>query len=391
MDITDVRTENVKSILNVLRFSEGLTKKEIAEKSNLSFSTVSSTCNTLKEQNILLEKKVSGNGIGRLPNKLFFRGESFCVLCLNLKIRDFFELAVLDLKNNIRYKQIYNIQHCKNVSQIIDYAYNSWIKISQMPHMQSVQCLAIGIAVPGIYDCQNGILRHCSISFYNNAPIYQLTTDRFRIPCYLDTKSNFCAISMRQNFPNAENFIYLHMSEEISAGIICQGHLLKGQNNHAARISHLPLGNPSRKCLTPGCQNFGCIENEISLYGLLEDYERKTASQHLREKWQQTVMTIQRNPETAQKYLEEKGTYIGKLLRVLITLFDPATVFLGGRGTALFKLMEPYMLTLLSQTVPLSYQQGLQITWDPQSTDTLFLGITQVAYDHWTPLNSENR
>ena len=57
MDISTIKLGNVKEILSCIRNQDGLTKKEIANLTGLSFSTVSTVCTTLRERDILYEKK----------------------------------------------------------------------------------------------------------------------------------------------------------------------------------------------------------------------------------------------------------------------------------------------------------------------------------------------
>ena len=59
VDITDIKAENIKKILTVLRFSSGLTKRDLASIVGLSFSTVSNLCNELKDCQVLYEEKSS--------------------------------------------------------------------------------------------------------------------------------------------------------------------------------------------------------------------------------------------------------------------------------------------------------------------------------------------
>lgn len=53
LDIMDIKQNNIKSIMKVLRESDaqsGMTKKEIADRTGLSFATVSNLCNELLER-----------------------------------------------------------------------------------------------------------------------------------------------------------------------------------------------------------------------------------------------------------------------------------------------------------------------------------------------------
>lgn len=57
LDVMDIKQNNIKCVMNVLRESDGqsgLTKRDIAAKTGLSFATVSNLCNELMEQKIRL-------------------------------------------------------------------------------------------------------------------------------------------------------------------------------------------------------------------------------------------------------------------------------------------------------------------------------------------------
>ena len=97
MDITDVRAQNVKKILDALRFQDGLTKREIAAQTGLSFSTVSPTCNELRAKGILRESKLSGVSVGRLPGSFSFQRDRFAVCCVDLQNVKRITIAVMDL------------------------------------------------------------------------------------------------------------------------------------------------------------------------------------------------------------------------------------------------------------------------------------------------------
>lgn len=388
MDITDVRANNIKSILNVLRFKEGLTKKEIVSETGLSFSTVSSTCNELKALNIVSEQKAAGSGVGRLPNRISFNGESFCALCLDLQSQYRMGVSVLDFKNQILHQRFYDISECQNAEEIICYAHTLWKELSYYPQLQNLTCVGIGIAIHGVFDKKSGTLIACPFPFFKDIPILQLITEHFHLPCYIYSKADFCAISMQHRIPDADNFIYLHLAEELSAGIICHGNLLIGQSGHGVRIGHLPLGNPERKCPVQGCHGYGCIETELSLHGMICDYKNEVTGITLRERWQHRLEQLLAAPETEKEFLEEKSLYLGRLLSVMISIFDPAMVFLGGKGAGLFNIIEPSLIEIVKQRNPFAFNEGIQVRWDQDSTQTLYEGIAQVVYEHWMPLSS---
>ena len=119
MDITDIKAENVKQILNHLRFSSGLTKRELADMTGLSFSTVSNLCNELKDSQVLNEEKSSGYAVGRTPNRLMFRREQYGSLCVDLHQEHILNFTVLDFSNRRLYQDCQNISSLTRVEQVV--------------------------------------------------------------------------------------------------------------------------------------------------------------------------------------------------------------------------------------------------------------------------------
>ncbi|MEL7650168.1 MAG: ROK family transcriptional regulator [Sedimentibacter sp.] len=386
MDITNIRDNNIKDILNSLRFNMGLTKKDIADKTGLSFSTVSSACNVLIEKGIMQEKKVQSTNVGRLPRNITFNYKQFCSVALDLQNRNLMDFTVIDFNNDVLYHSLYNVAHCFSAKDVINYAFTIFKDISKYPTFDNVQCVGLGIAVPGIFDQKAGKLINSSISYYEGASFVEIAEDVFGVPCYVDTGSNFCALSVQQKEPNANNFVYINISSEISAGVICQDKLVTGQSGHALRVAHLPLGNESEKCSISGCQNYGCIYNEISLKGMVGEYLSENTDLSLLDRWLEMIRDMRSYPQKYNDYFKEKGKYIGNLIATLVCIFDPATVYLGGHCLVIYDLLEPAIWEVVKKRCPLACQFGLQLLWDVDSNETLYKGINQSVYNGWNPL-----
>ena len=79
------------------------------------------------------------------------------------------------------------------------------------------------------------------------------------------------ALSLKHTIAeSAENLVYLHISEGVGVGIICEGSLLRGITGMEVGWP-LPLGNP-RKYLRSECGAYGCIENELAIPDIVAEY-----------------------------------------------------------------------------------------------------------------------
>lgn len=366
MDITDIKAENIKRILNTLRFSSGMTKRDIALTTGLSFSTVSNLCNELKENQVLYEEKLNDYSVGRTPSQLIFSGERYCSICVDLQQEDVLNFAVLDFSNNQLYEAHLNTSSFHDISQWISFINDTYQSLLQSSDFSGVQFVGIGVSVPGIYDRTTGHVVNCTSPALNHIPLRSLLSERLGLPCFVDNESNLCALSVRLSHADNANIVYLHSSSGLGVGIICDGKLLRGSNGYAAEVSHIPLGDP--KVICPFCESRGCVENDLAQCGMdVLQFPALTAGER-------------------HRLIQDRGQKLGELLSILINLFDPTAVYIGGNAMAEYEAMSPYVIPILSQRSHLIMGRGLQIFHDTNSVQTIERGINQIIYENWNPL-----
>jgi len=299
-------------------------------------------------------------------------------------------LSLLDFGNHVLYSKRFDISQYKTMAEVLAFAHDTYVEIAKLESIKDRCCTGVGVAISGVFDKSKGILIYTTNSNWESAPIRNLVEELFGLPCHVDTRANYCALAMRRMRPEAENLVYLYLDTEVNSGVICDGHLLRGENGHSMRIAHLPLGNPAHRCTLQACGCYGCINTEISVTGMVGDYHDYDASTPMLNRWCQLTQEIQVDPAAFAPYLKEKGTYIGTLVATLVSTFDPEILYLGGRCTEIFPYLEPNITAEVTRRCKLATQFGVQIAWDPNFNATLNEGIIQMIYDRWTPLSPVN-
>lgn len=386
MDITDVRAQNVKLILNTLRFSKGNTKKEIARQTGLSFSTVSIICNSLTEKGILEDVRSRAISVGRTPNQLSIAHQNFYVICLDLVSKNLLRICAINFLNQVLFRSCHSISGCETIADVVQSSYDISLKLCQEKHLSEVGCVSVGVAVDGVFDNKSGVLIYSTVPEWELAPLQELIETTFHRPCCINSKSNYCTLAIQQKNPGSSNFMYLNLDQELTAGIMSNNQLVQGQNNHAPRIGHLPIGNPNKLCRNPACRNHGCISTEIALAGMVDGYG-ESLSLTLQERWRMLVEKIRSKPERFSDYLAEKGQYMGRLISALVCTLDPAIVYLGGDCVEIFDLLRPAIMDEVEKHCPLACSFGLEVIWDNDNSSTLNIGIAQMIYSNWNPLD----
>ena len=385
MDISDIKLGNIKEILNCIRNENGLTKKEISYRTGLSFSTVSTVCNALCSEGIFYEKKSGTGSVGRRPSQILMQYDRFLTLCLNIQRRNVMGVAILNYRNELLLHEQYDISHVNGIREIANYAKEIFMQKRNLPQLKDAKFFGIGVIVSGIFDKHTQIILNSAILSMEGAPVKAVVEEVFEMPCYVDNESNLCAISVQQRAPDMRDFLYMHISQGVGIGIVANGALLSGYDGYAAEIAHLPFGSPQRRC--PVCKNYGCIEPELSISGLLHNGVWPESSANDEEQWARMAAVIQGGDPAYAEFLREKGELIGKVLFILIDLLNPQQVFIGGEISDIFEQIRPYAEAVIKKHCFMVRDRILPLQCDHNSATNMILGLNHVMCERWEPLN----
>lgn len=385
MDITDIRATNVKDILSVLRFQEGLTKKEIASCTQLSFSTVSNLCNALKEKGILTEEKLECATVGRNPNRFRLQFQRFCTLCLDLQMQGVMRSAVLDLRNTVLYCTTSDISDCTTADEIVARAVEQFQQVRAWPWLQQSLFVGVGVAVSGVFDRATRCIVNSSLPIFEGVPLTDRMEEGFQLPCYVDNEANLCALSMGLRGAGVGDLIYLHISEGTGLGVRSHGVLLRGRYGYGAEISHAPFGDPGLRCAS--CGAYGCLEADLGMGNLVRELGGAAPGESLGTAWKRLTRQVVDDPAAFSPFLKDKGEKLGAVMRLLVGLFDPEEIHLGGSIVRIAPLLLPYIQARLDREGRLAPGREMTVRVDPDSDLSILLGINEIIYEKWRPLD----
>lgn len=382
-DIVGIKNQNIRVIVDAVRFEEGLTKRDIAAKTNLSFATVSNICNELIEHNVFCIAKQNILAAGRTPNCISLQYPRYNTICLNLQMKDVMGLAILNIRNETIFMKQYDISALKSPKEVICYA-KKMFEEEYLPIADPLtNYIGIGVAVSAIYDIEDRCLVNCSIDMYTNVPLKDIVEECFHLPAYIDNEANLCAISVMSNKNNNKNIVYLHISEGVGVGIICQGNLVVGHHGYGGEVAHVPVGDSEKKCSV--CDNYGCIENDLCIPAIVRTYF-DGQSEAILDQWMQYIDDVKNGSKKAIKLAEKNAVYLGNLASVLINIFDPETLYIGGDISAIYDVMEKNFMDTIHKRCLLRPKAERRIICDNTSENTINVGISESIYSKWSIL-----
>ena len=129
-------------------------------------------------------------------------------------------------------------------------------------NLQKSDLDAIGLGAPGPMDIQAGTISPANMKNWKNIPIKSFLENYYQIDTYFDNDANAAALAewLFGAGSGVDNMIYLTMSTGIGAGIIAEGHLLRGASGIAGECGHviIELNGPKCNCGQNGCYEAFC-------------------------------------------------------------------------------------------------------------------------------------
>lgn len=383
LDIMDIKQNNIKIVMNVLREhnqKSGLTKRDIAGRTGLSFATVCNLCNELLERGIVEAVKRDATSVGRTPFSVSLAYNRFRTICLNLQMQGVLRLAVLNIRNEVLYHQLYNISELKTPEEVIRYAKARFDEYAAKEENSESVYIGVGAAVSGIFDLATQTLVNCAVKMYDGVRLKEMAEETFRLPGYVDNESNLCALSLKNTIKDCKDLVYLHFSEGVGVGLICNGSLLRGRHGYGGEVSYIPIGSKEKYC--PECDTYGCIENDLSIPSIVKSYFGCEKTNTL-EAWAQFREDIAEQKEKALQLADTIADHLGELTALLIFIMDPEYLYIGGELAQIYNVLYPRMYEIINKRCFNYGNRQVKIVNDLQSDETINSGINESIYSHW--------
>jgi predicted NBD/HSP70 family sugar kinase len=198
--------------------------------------------------------------------------------------------------------------------------------------------LGMGINLKGRINLKAG--HNFNYFHFHDEPLTDTIQKKIGIPAFLENDSRAMALGEYYNGvdANEKHIVFINLDYGIGTGIIIDGNLYIGKSGFSGEIGHIPLYDNELLC---HCGKKGCLETEASGYALLRKFKERIkkgeSSSVLRDKKSPEDVTLADIVSGAQaedtlciELLAEAGEKLGKGLAVLINIFNPELMIIGG-------------------------------------------------------------
>jgi predicted NBD/HSP70 family sugar kinase len=353
-DQAAVRRSNLGLVLRHLRDSGSRSRARIAEETGLNKATVSSLVAELTDRGLVSAGDVDRAGsVGRPGLIVHLDGGTVCGIGVELNV-DYAAALVLDLRGDVLFEQRVALDvPALGADATLDAVARLVREAAAAAADRGADPVGVTVAVPGLVRSLDGVVGYAPNVGWHDVPVLEALRARIDLGCpvRVENDANLSAIAewVMGSEARTPDLVYLTGEVGVGGGVMVDGHLLRGAGGLSGEVGHTALGDADAVC---GCGRRGCWETVVGLSALLRDAADpgdpvRDPARDLEARLAEIARRADDGDERTLAALHRVGTGLGTGAAVLINLFNPQVVILGGYFAVLGRFLTEPMTTEL--------------------------------------------
>lgn len=236
----------------------------------------------------------------------------------------------------------------------------------------------IGICVPGI-AYPDGSVWAPNVPGWERVPLARILAKEFHPP--ITVESDRSAFVVGEAWCGAacghRDVVFLVIGTGVGAGIISDGHLLRGASGSAGALGWMAVERSVPPGFEDAYQHGGCVEAHLAGPSIARAaslaFGRDVGTREL-------VTLARRYDDTARKVLADAGRYLGLLLANLVSTLNPTHIIIGGGMAAAGSLLlDPARQAMKQWAQPIAVRH-VKVLLSRLGHDASLLGMAKLAF-----------
>jgi glucokinase-like ROK family protein len=395
-----VRKVNMVTVLETLRQLAPISRAELAGRTGLNRSTVSSIIQELLELGFVRETPLKKEPIGRPSRPLALNPAGGLAIGVELNV-DYVTSILVDFDGGTRRKIREETSAEMSQPEILAAAIRQVTELVEFGRELGFPLLGIGIGLPGVVDLDQGRLVFAPNLGWRDLEIGKLFFDEFHVPISVENDAN-CGAMGEYRFGNARdisNFIFLSSGVGLGGGIMVNGELLHGSDGFAGEVGHTVIYADGNPC---SCGRRGCWETYVGPRAVLKEV-RSILSRNKESRlhkmlngnpqaltFQQVVQAAEAGDKIALDAIQDVGVHLGVGIINLFNIFNPEQIILGGTLGLASAFLIPQIKPRIDESILSGRVKGLPVVSSSLGADACIMGAVALVLDQVIrdPLNS---
>ncbi len=377
---TKMGISNKLTLLNMIRNTPGITRKELSKSTGLNPSTVTNIINHLKDKQLLFEMgKKKNENPGRNSIRLFANKEKARVLLFKVGVeRSHFGIGYLD--NSFEVLSDFDTpSSSEQFMEIVIDHYNDYKDI----------ITGMVFSLPGIVDKKNGVIVNLPHLNWQKVEIERILKEKTKsdINIWLENEAK---LSLKaEMFKNTllkdfKDGVYIYISLGVGGAFLINGKIFSGFAFTAGELGHMSIDLNGPRCK---CGNRGCLECYISVDEIVKEYEHLGGelSENIYEKrFHELIMRSETGQDKAKEIMHEYNRFLERGIVNILNMFNPQFIVVGGMGYLIGeKNLFDIESSIKTKTISPSTGTVKILPATLNTVDSALLGETLMAMDFY--------
>jgi predicted NBD/HSP70 family sugar kinase len=351
-----MRERNLAVVLEQVLRWQPVTRARLAEHTGFTKTTVSNLLAVLEGAGLVRDGALVQDGErGRPGIAVSVNGDGAAALGLEINV-DYLAACVLDLGRRTRYHQLVTFDNRgRPAESVISSLGQLAAEAVASAAGQGLRVAGAVVAVPGLLDRENGLVRRAPNLGWTDVPVSALLAEALPdlpIPAAHDNEANLAALAELWFGDGARHGGFIHVSGEIGIGaaIVMDGQVLRGTHGFAGELGHLLAEPDGPRC---SCGGRGCLEQIAGQDAIVRAAGLPASSATTAARPDGPLLALigllERSDPRALSALDTAGRALGGALASAVNLVDPGAIVLGGIFSPLAPWIRPAVEAVLGE------------------------------------------
>lgn len=363
---------------------------ELCDITNNSVPNITNIIGELSEEGWVKSYGIGTSKGGRKPTLYGINMAVGYILGIDLS-RRYTRMSLFNLHNEhvgevIEYRE--GLESTDNVLGFLKEAVNGLL-VSNRLTMDKI--LGIGIAIPGLIDIRKGV--SYSYPQLGAKPLEETFEELFGRPVFVEHDTRIMAIGEKW-FGLAKDIsdvLFINIGSGLGMSMILNDNLYRGHSGFSGEFGHIQMDPDGELCY---CGKIGCLETIASGTAIVNKAKaiirkgRNTLIGRLIEndfdkiKLKTIIDAGNMGDRYAIELLEETSEYLARGISILIHLFNPQAIIIGGEMAEAGNLIKDPIQQKLSKYTMTLMKQDSQILVSQLKEEAGLLGTMPVVMSH---------
>ncbi|HET8949139.1 MAG TPA: ROK family transcriptional regulator [Solirubrobacteraceae bacterium] len=325
-----LRRLNRLRVIDALRDEGLISRAEIARRTGLSRSTVSSLVSELQADGLVVERSepaaAHGDQGGRPPILLSFDASAGVAVGIDFD-HHHVRVAISDLSSRILVERELELDTDHAAHEGLDAAAELVTELLGEAGVDEARVIGAGMCLPGPIHRPTGVVGSTAIlpGWVGVAAADEMHR-RLDLPILVDNDANLAALAEAAFGAgrDAKDLVYLMISSGIGAGLVLNGRLYRGAEGLAGELGHVLVDADGPVCR---CGNRGCLET-VAGTDALADLLRRSHGDGLDGR---AIVRLAREGDLGcRRVIADAGRAIGQAAATLVNVLNPELLIVGG-------------------------------------------------------------